>query len=73
MSTSPEENTVHLLRQMRILLALVMLLLLSSMIVDPPFSVLGMSLNFLICLVLAFVFLRIQKFISASNSTTAKS
>ena len=72
MSRTSEENAIHLLRQMRILLTLVLLILLSSIFIDPPFSVLGMSLNWLIVLMLAFLLFRIQKFISATNSTTAK-
>ncbi len=71
MKNSSAENTAHLLRQTRILLALTILMVFASNMIDPPYSSFGIILNFLVIVVLAFTMFRIHRSIVALKSSTS--
>jgi len=71
MKTSKPENTEQLLRQTRTLLALTILMLLASNLIDPPYSSFGIVLNVLVIVVLVFVLFRIHRSVIALNSSTS--
>jgi hypothetical protein len=71
MKTSNPEDTEHLLRQSRTLLALTVLMLLASDLIDPPVSSFGIILNFLVIVVLVFILFRIHRSVVALNSSTS--
>ncbi|GEM_PF-2973489 len=71
MKTSASENTEHLLRQSRTLLALTVLMVSASNLIDPPYSTFGIILNFLAIVVLVFVLFRIHRSVVALRSLTS--
>ena len=71
MKNPPAENTVQLLRQTRLFLALTTLMVLGSNMIDPPYSSFGIFLNFLVIVVLAFTLFRIHRFLAALKSSTS--
>ena len=70
MKNFPSENTGHLLRQSRILLALALLMVFASNVIDPPYSSFGIILNFLVMVVLLFTLFRIHRRVVALKSST---
>ncbi len=71
MKNLPAENTLHLLHQTRVLLALVLLMVLASNLIDPPYSSFGIILNFLVVVVLVFTLFRIHRSVVALKSSTS--
>ena len=71
MKNSPAENTAHLLRQTRILLALALLMVVASNLIDPPFSSFGIILNFLVMVVLVFTLFQVHRSVVALKSSTS--
>jgi Ca2+/Na+ antiporter len=71
MKNFPAENPAHLLRQTRILLALTILMVFASNMIDPPYSSFGIILNFLVIVVLVFTMFRIHRSIVALKSSTS--
>ena len=71
MNISPAENIVHVLRDARILLALALVMMFASIVIDPPFSSFGIILNVLEIVVLVFTLFRIHRSVAASKSSTS--
>jgi len=71
MKNSPAENTMHLLRQTRILLALTLLMVFASNLIDPPYSSFGIILNFLVMVVLVFTLFRIHRSVVVLKSSAS--
>lgn len=71
MREGKDDNTMHVLLQTRTMLILSVLMLISSNILDPPFSTFGGILNLLTLVVLVFVILRIRRSISELKSSTS--
>ena len=73
MKDDGSENVIHILHQSRTLLILTVMMLMLSIIIDPPFSTIGIVLVVLSLIVLVFVTFRIHRSVSGSKSSSLTS